>query len=170
MWLLKTSVASNATRQWLLIAISHVVLYDVKRNLAANKAHFWDWCRNMGHFRYGVEKWWNFIFTKVVKFDYSHSKLRKQHFVAEILKIHGGPWPPFRRPYICNVCEFLGTNYCIPKRWPMGPLQQRLLPLAQTSNYATVCKQCLRLKCWRDKFRAEKTRKLKVEMNSSKHK
>jgi len=31
-------------------------------------------------------------------------------------------------PYLCNVCEFLGTNYCIPKRWPMGPLQQSLPP------------------------------------------
>ena len=41
-------------------------------------------------------------------------------------------------PYICKVCEFLETNYCIPKRWPMGPLQQSLAPLAQTSSYATV--------------------------------
>jgi len=41
-------------------------------------------------------------------------------------------------PYLYNVCEFLGTNYCIPKRWPMGPLQQSLPPLDQTSSYATV--------------------------------
>ena len=32
------------------------MLYDVKRNLAANKAHFWDCCRNTGHFRCGVER------------------------------------------------------------------------------------------------------------------
>jgi len=49
-------VARNAARQWLLIALSHVLLYDVKRNLAANKAHFWECCRNMGHFRCGVER------------------------------------------------------------------------------------------------------------------
>ena len=55
MWLLKTSVAGNAARQWLLIAVSHVLLYDVKRNLAANEAHFWDCCRNMGNFLCGVE-------------------------------------------------------------------------------------------------------------------
>ena len=28
---------------------------------------------------------------------------------------------------ICNICEFLGNNYCIPKRWPMGPPQQSWL-------------------------------------------
>ena len=28
--------------------------------------------------------------------------------------------------YIWNICEFLGNNYCIPKRWPMGSLQQSL--------------------------------------------
>jgi len=27
-----------------------------------------------------------------------------------------------------NVYEFLGTNHCIPKRWPMGPLQLRFPP------------------------------------------
>jgi len=31
-------------------------IYDVKRNLAANKAHFCDCCRNMGHLRCGVER------------------------------------------------------------------------------------------------------------------
>ena len=41
-------------------------------------------------------------------------------------------------PYICNVCRFLGTNYCIRKRWLTGPLQQSLSPLAQTSGYATA--------------------------------
>ena len=56
MWLLKTPVAGNGARQWLLIALSHVLLYDVKRNFAANKAHFWDCCHNMGHFRCGVER------------------------------------------------------------------------------------------------------------------
>jgi len=30
--------------------------------------------------------------------------------------------------YICKICEFLGNNYCIPKRWPMGPFQQSLPP------------------------------------------
>jgi len=27
-------------------------------------------------------------------------------------------------PYLCNVCEFLGTNYCMPTRWLTGPLQK----------------------------------------------
>jgi len=27
-------------------------------------------------------------------------------------------------PYICNVCEFLGTDYCMPSRWLTGPLQK----------------------------------------------
>jgi len=27
-----------------------------------------------------------------------------------------------------NVYEFLGTNYCIPKRWPIGPLQLSFSP------------------------------------------
>jgi len=48
-------VARNAARQRLLIAVRHVFLYDVKRNLAANEAHFGT-CRNMlGHFLCGVE-------------------------------------------------------------------------------------------------------------------
>ena len=37
-----------------------------------------------------------------------------------------------------NVYEFLGTSYCIPKQWPMGPLQLSLPPLAQTPSYATA--------------------------------
>jgi len=37
-----------------------------------------------------------------------------------------------------NLYEFLGTNYCIPKRWSMGPLQLSFPPLAQTSSYATA--------------------------------
>jgi len=56
MWILKTFVARNAVRQWLLIAVSHVLLYDVKRNLAANEAHFWDCCRHTGYFLCGVER------------------------------------------------------------------------------------------------------------------
>ena len=55
MWLLKTCVAGNAARQWLLIAVSNVLLNDVKRNLAANKARFWGCCRNMGNFLCGVK-------------------------------------------------------------------------------------------------------------------
>ena len=31
-------------------------------------------------------------------------------------------------PYICNVCEFLETNYCIPARWLTGPLQKSFPP------------------------------------------
>ena len=38
-----------------------------------------------------------------------------------------------------NVYEFLGINYCTPKRCPKGPLQLSLPPLAQTSSYATDC-------------------------------
>ena len=38
-----------------------------------------------------------------------------------------------------NVHEFFGTNYCIPKRWPMDPLRLRFAPLAKTSSYATAC-------------------------------
>ena len=49
-------MAGNASRQWLLIPVSHVLLYNVKRNLAANEAHFWHCCRNMGHFPCGVER------------------------------------------------------------------------------------------------------------------
>jgi len=29
-----------------------------------------------------------------------------------------------------NIFEFLGTNYCMLKRWPKGPLQLSLPPLA----------------------------------------
>ena len=29
---------------------------DVKRNINANEAHFWECCRNMGHFLCGAEK------------------------------------------------------------------------------------------------------------------
>ena len=32
------------------------VLYGVKRNIAANEAHFWDCCSNVGHFVCGVAK------------------------------------------------------------------------------------------------------------------
>ena len=55
-WWTQTSVAVNATRQWLLIAVSHAVSYCVKRNIAANEAHFLDCCRNMGHFLCGVKR------------------------------------------------------------------------------------------------------------------
>ena len=39
-----------------------------------------------------------------------------------------------------NVYEFLGTNYCMPQRWPKGPFKLSLPPLAQTSSYGTGCK------------------------------
>jgi len=39
-----------------------------------------------------------------------------------------------------NVYDFLGTNYCAPKRWPKGPLQLSLPPLAQTSSYTTAAR------------------------------
>ena len=42
----QTSVAGNAARQWLLIAVRHVVLYGVKRSTAANEAHSWECCRH----------------------------------------------------------------------------------------------------------------------------
>jgi len=42
-------------------------------------------------------------------------------------------------PYICNICEFLETNCCMPTRWLTGPLQKSLPPLVQTSGYATDC-------------------------------
>jgi len=32
------------------------VLYGVKRNIAANEAHFWDCCSNVGHFLCGVAR------------------------------------------------------------------------------------------------------------------
>jgi len=38
--------------------------------------------------------------------------------------------------------RFWGTKHCIPKRWPMGPLQLRLPSLAQTSGYAYWYYQC----------------------------
>jgi len=131
MSLLKTSVVGNATRQWLLIAISHVVLYDVKRNLAANKAHFWNCCRNMGHFRCGVEMWWNFIFTKMVNFYFFPLETKKTTFCCwnfEHPWAALAPFPTAMPIYICNVCEFLETSYCIPMRWPMGPQRQSLPP------------------------------------------
>jgi len=31
-------------------------------------------------------------------------------------------------PYICNVCELLSTNYCMPTRWLTGPLQKMFFP------------------------------------------
>jgi len=48
-------VAGNASRQLLLIAVSHLLLYDVKRHPAVNEVHFWDCCSNMGHFLSGDE-------------------------------------------------------------------------------------------------------------------
>ena len=38
-----------------------------------------------------------------------------------------------------SLYEFLGINYCICKRWLMGPSQLRLPPLAQTFSHATGC-------------------------------
>ena len=32
------------------------VLYDVKRSIAANEAHFWDCCSNVGHLLCGVAR------------------------------------------------------------------------------------------------------------------
>jgi len=40
-------------------------------------------------------------------------------------------------PFCGITYEFLGTNYFIPKRWPMSPLQLSLSPRAQASSYAT---------------------------------
>jgi len=31
-------------------------------------------------------------------------------------------------PYICNFCEFLETNYCMPTLWLTGPLQKSFPP------------------------------------------
>jgi len=38
--------------------------------------------------------------SKVVKFVFSHSKLRKQPLFAKKFKIQGVPTPPFRRPWL----------------------------------------------------------------------
>jgi len=39
--------------------------------------------------------------------------------------------------------NFLTTNCCIRKRWPMDPLQQSFPPLAQTSSYGTAWKPAI---------------------------
>jgi len=64
----QTSVAGNAVRQWLLIAVlSHVVLYGVKRSMSEKdallptKRIFCNYCRNMGHFFCGVERVKRFV-------------------------------------------------------------------------------------------------------------
>jgi len=41
-----------------------------------------------------------------------------------------------------SLYEFLGTNYCVPERWSMGPLQLSLPSLAQTFYYATAWWSC----------------------------
>jgi len=42
-----------------------------------------------------------------------------------------------------NVYAFFGTNYCIPKWWPMGPLRLSSAPLAQTSSFDTAPHICV---------------------------
>jgi len=86
---------------------------------------------------------------KVVKFDFSHWKLRKQHFVAESLKIHGGPWPPYHPSYAhiyvmyVNVWELIiafpnggqwspFSKVCPP--W-LNPLVTPLLITLSSQNY-----------------------------------
>jgi len=68
---------------------------------------------------------------KVVKFDFSHSKLRKQPFLLKFSKSRGprSPCAPFRRScsYIRNLCEFLRTNYIA---FPNG---------GQWAPYSNVC-------------------------------
>jgi len=46
--------------------------------------------------------------------------------------------------HICNVCEFLGTNYCMHKWWPIGTLQQSFHPLTQTSIYWKLVVLCFK--------------------------
>jgi len=46
MWKLKRNIADN----------KFYSLYGVKRNTAANEAHFWDCCSNVGHFLCGVAR------------------------------------------------------------------------------------------------------------------
>ena len=37
-------------------------------------------------------------------------------------------WREQTKAYICNVCEFLETNYCMTTRWLTGPLQKSFPP------------------------------------------
>ena len=41
-------------------------------------------------------------------------------------------------PYICNVCEFLETKYCMPTRWLTGPLQKSFSPWLKTTDYGAA--------------------------------
>jgi len=56
----------------------------------------------------------------VVKFDFSHSKLRKQYFFAENFKIQGEALPPpFRRPcsqFLYRICA-RGAKRDPPPHW-----------------------------------------------------
>jgi len=61
----------------------------VKAHIQGRREDFFQW-GPLGNFSSGG--------AKVVKFDFYHSKLRKQHFVAKILKIHGGLGPPAPLP------------------------------------------------------------------------
>ena len=189
MWLLKASVADSAARQWLLIAVSHVLLYDVKETLLPTKRIFWDCCRNIGYFLCGVEMVKPYVNARLhcivssLKWASKMSALpingkisvNAYACVVYVYNVTSALYCAINKPFlcystilccnlsvnmsldvrfnrnrvcmkiythicganmrrlkpiytVCNTCEFLENNYCIPKRWPMGPIQQSLPP------------------------------------------
>ena len=122
-----TSAAGNAARQRLLIAVSRCekkhlydmktekkyccqrVLYGVKRNIAANEAHFWDCCRNVGHFLCGVARVKGYVNV------YLHL-YRQQPEMDNQSVDFAYPWKNFcGRPCLCYLC--LQSNICFVLRY-----------------------------------------------------
>ena len=120
----QTSVAGNAARQRLLIAINHGVkhaMWKLKRNIAAEfytvwketllptKRILWDCCRNVGHFLCGVER--AKCYANVYFLLY-----RQQPEMDNQSVDFAYPWKNFcGRPCLCCLC--LQSNICFVLRY-----------------------------------------------------
>jgi len=111
-------VAGNAARQRLLITARHGVkrniytmcklkrihccqrvFYGVKRNIAANESHFWDYCRNVGHFLCGLAR-----VKRYVNF-YLHL-YRQQPEMNNQNVDFAYPWKNFADAHACVICVY----------------------------------------------------------------
>jgi len=81
------------------------VLYGVKRKIAANKAHSWDCCSNVGHFLCGVAKVKRFMWTSISVCVVSSLKWTTECRLCL-------PWKNFcGRPCLCCVYNLTSALY-----------------------------------------------------------
>ena len=79
------------------------VLYGVKRNIAANEAHFWDCCSNVGHFLCGV--------ARVKRYVNLYMRLYRQHPETDNQNVDFAyPGKIFAAAHACVTCVYNLTS------------------------------------------------------------